>query len=173
VACPVKPCGVGAPAPSALPPGVLPAGSQAFSTSPSPPLPLRFPPRSQENSRTRRALSLPSEAHTLSADWSLGLPPRGWGARTRRQGAAAAAAWGRHGLQPRCGCVQGVGPSRRAAGSCSRGEMCHPLLETLSSSVLAASPPPGLLLCGVFIPLGYLVCIVPGQILKVRTGLLN
>ena len=101
MACPVKPCGVGAPAPSALPPGVLPAGSQAFSTSPSPPLPLRFPPRSQENSRTRRALSLPSEAHTLSADWSLGLPPRGWGARTRRQGAAAAAAWGRHGLQPR------------------------------------------------------------------------
>lgn len=130
-------------------------------------------PKSQENSRTRRALSLPSEAHTLSADWSLGLPPRGWGARTRRQGAAAAAAWGRHGLQPRCGCVQGVGPSRRAAGSCSRGGMCHPLLETLSSSVLAASPPPGLLLCGVFIPLGYLVCIVPGQILKVRTGLLN
>ena len=54
-------------------------GSQAFSTSPSPPLPLRFPPKSQENSRTRRAFSLPSEAHTLSADWSLGLPPPGAG----------------------------------------------------------------------------------------------
>lgn len=150
----------------ALPPGVLPAGSQAFSTSPSPPLPLWFPPKSQENSRTGRALSLPSEAHALSADWPPGLQvpsTRGREARTQRQGAAAAAAWGRRGLQPRRGGVQGVGPSRRAAGSCSLGGTCHPLIETLSSSVLAASPPPALLLWGVFIPLGYLICIVPDQ----------
>lgn len=127
-----------------LPPGVLPAGSQAFSTSPSTPLPLWFLPKSQENSRAGWALSLPSEAHTLSADWPLDLQipsTRGRGARTQRQGAAAAAAWGCHGLQPRRGCVQGVGPSRRAAGSCSLGGMCHPLIETLSSSVLATSPP--------------------------------
>lgn len=107
--------------------------------------------------RPRGPGTFPSEVRTLSAvcQW-LGS----WAAA---QGAAAApaAARGRNGQQPRLSCVLGISPTPRTAASTR--EISNPQTETVSHTSWLLPCLLAYYFWGVFIPLGYLDCTVPGQ----------